>query len=342
MILSCFTTLSRDAVTAHALTRNVQAQNRSDKKNEEELTPLTEAEHQLNPRDIVLGQPDFVADLELFSSEGFGAHTWAEHIARKGSRYRKESQSWVFIGQIGKTSVRLYPQGKVYDDFVPPRGGGLAEGGVYDPGALALESDVAFTALGTVQIDGHKCIKIEAMRKDEPEKIYLYAASDLKNLIIVAQVLAEKRGLVQRLRNVSLDVSDYLVEIPSDFKPIEHERWAKVESAKLTYKGSPSRDFGVFRAPGGELFIWVRDAYYPWEYLYRPHQGTVEIAFQGLLVNRSGTYIWQTKETEAFSVINYHRPSRNSIDAHLVMKPNGISFRSNNYEQDQSTIDISW
>jgi hypothetical protein len=343
VMLCCLSTFGLDVVTKYAPTRNVQAQDRSDKKNqEEELAPLTEAERQLNPRDIVLGQPNFVADLELFASEGFGAHSWAEHIARKGSRYRKESQFWVFIGEIGRTSVRLYPQGKVYDDFVPPRGGGLVEGGVYEPGALALESDVAFTALGTVQIDGHKCVKIEAIRKGEPEKIYLYAANDLKNLIIVAQVLAEKRGLIQRLRNVSLDVPDYLFEIPSDFKPIEHDRWKKVELAKLTYKGSPSKDFGVFRASGGELFIWVRDAYYPWEYLYRPQQGTVEIAFQGLLVNRSGTYIWQTKETEAFSVTDYHRPSLSLIDAHLVVKPNGISFRSNSYKQDQATIDITW
>lgn len=342
VILSCLSPFCLDVATNYARTRNVQAQDRSGKNKEEELTPLTEAERQLNPHDIVIAQPDFVADLALFASEGFGAHSWAEHIARKGRRYRKESQFWVFIGEIGKTSVRLYPQGKVYDDFVPPRGGGLAEGGVYDPGSLALESDVAFTAQGTVQIDGHKCIKIEAVRKGEPEKIYLYAASDLKNLIIVAQVLAEKRSLVERLRNVSLDVPDYLVEIPSDFKPIEHDRWTKLESAKLTYKGNPSNDFGVFRAPGGELFIWVRDAYYPWEYLYRPQEGTVEIAFQGLLVNPSGTYIWQTKDTEAFSVINYHSPHRSLIDAYLVVKPNGIGFRSNSYKQDQATIDIAW
>ncbi len=341
IILSCLSNLGRAAALKYEPPRKIQARAGKEKKNEEVLTPLTDAEHSLNPRDIVLGEPDFVADLELFVSEGFGGYSWAERIARKGSRYREESQFWIFVGEIGKTSARLYPQDKVYDEMLPPRGG-LADGNVFNPKALALESDVTFTALGTVQIDGHKCVKIEAVRKGKPEKIYLYAARDLKNLVLVTQVLAPNRGMVQRLHNVSLDVPDSLVEIPADFKPIEHDMWTKVESAKVTYKDRPSKDFGVFRAPGGEFFIWVNDAYYPWHYLYRPQQGTVEIAFQGLLVNRSGTYIWQTKETEAFSLTGYRRPMGRPIDAHLVVKPNSLKFRSNSYEQDKAVIEISW
>jgi len=90
----------------------------------------------------------------------------------------------------------------------------------------------------------------------------------LKNLLLVVQTIAPKRSAVQRLRNISLEVPDSLVAIPSDFKPIEHDSWKKVESAKVIYKGRPSKDYGVFRAPGGELFIWIEDAFYPWHYLY--------------------------------------------------------------------------
>jgi hypothetical protein len=205
--------------------------------------------------------------------------------------------------------------------------------------------------LGTVQIDGHKCIKIEALEEGKPNQTYLYAATDLQNLVLVAQVLAPKSeavhslrfvASVQRLRNVSLEVPDNLVEIPPGFKPIEHDTWTKVESAKVTYNNRPSQDFGVFRAPGGELFIWVNDAYYPWHYLYRPQQKTVEIAFQGLLVNRSGTYIWRTTEGVAFSLTGYRRPDGSTVDAHPVVKPNSIRFRSENYEQDNAMIEISW
>ena len=115
-----------------------------------------------------------------------------------------------------------------------------------------------------------------------------------------------------------------------------------MESARVMYKHKLSKYFGVFRAPGGEMFVWISDAYYPWQYLYRPQKKTVEIAFEGLLVNRSGTYIWKTKETEAFSLNDYSGPSTNTEDAHLVEIPNGIKFRSSSYEQDEAIIEITW
>jgi len=197
-----------------------------------------------------------------------------------------------------------------------------------------------------VEIDGHRCIKIKATRKDKPEKIYLYAARDLKNLIMVAQILNPPRGFVQRLSNVSLEVPDSLVEIPPDYKAIAHDRWTKVETAKITYKGRPSKDYGVFRAPGGELFVWVNDAGYPWHYLVRPREATVETAFQGLLVTRAGKYVWQTNETEAFSQ-TYYRDRKRENDkqergARVIVKPNSVKFRSNDYDKDQAMIEVHW
>jgi hypothetical protein len=82
----------------------------------------------------------------------------------------------------------------------------------------------------------------------------------------------------------------------------------KLETAKLSYGGKASKDFVVFRAPGGELFVRVNDAPYPWDYLVRPKEATVEIAFQGLLVTHAGEYIWQTKESEAYSQTSYRVP----------------------------------
>jgi hypothetical protein len=193
-----------------------------------------------------------------------------------------------------------------------------------------------------VQFDGETCVKIEVAQPDNPAKIYLYAAPNLRNLILVSRIVTAHRSTIQRLKNVSFDVPDALVAIPADFKSIQHDRWTKVDSATLTYKDKPSKDFGVFRAPGGELFIWVSDAYYPWHYLYRPKLGTVEIAYQGELVNHFGKFIWQTNETEAFSLQDYHRPGTSTVDSHLVVKPNGIKFRSNNYSDDASLIDITW
>ena len=315
-------------------------------KKEEVLTPLTEEERSLNLRDVILNQPDFVADLSFFVGEGFGGFSGGERLARKGNRYRQESQFWIFIGEVGKSAARLYPNAKVYDDFEAARGG-LEDGLLFDLRALALESDVNFTALGTALIDGQKCIKVEATRPGSPEKTYLYVARGLKNLAIVSQSIGPKRSMVERLSNVSLEVPANLVEIPSDYKPIGHDRWVKVETAKVTYKGNPAKDFGVFRAPGGELFIWISDAYYPWEYLVRPNQGTVEIAFEGLLVTRSGEYVWQTKEMEAFSQTGYRVASERGAyetdeDRRVIVSQNSVKFRSRSYEQDKAMIEVSW
>ena len=336
LVLACVLCGGVVVAPAERPSREFQGQ-AGDEKKEEVLTPLTEAEQRLNPTDIFLNQPDYVADLEFFVGEEFGGYGGAERIARKGNRFRRESKFWTFVGEIGKTSVQLYPKTKTYDDMLPP-----PDDDNTDPETLALKPETTLKALGTVLVDGHRCMKIEIVRKDSPERIFAYSAQDLKKLLLVVQTIAPKRSAVQRLRNISLEVPDSLVAIPSDFKPIEHDSWKKVESAKVIYKGRPSKDYGVFRAPGGELFIWIEDAFYPWHYLYRPKEKTVEIAFQGLLINRSGNYIWKTKEEEAFSSTNYSGASQDAMDAHLEASPNGIKFRSNNYDQDQSIIEVTW
>src|SRR5437762_1951262 len=238
--------------------RSPLARAEKEAKDEEVLTPLTEEEKSLNPRDVILNQPDFVADLNFFVGEGFGGFGGAERLARKGNRYREESQFWIFIGELGKPSARVFPQAKAYDDFESARGGS-ADSTPINPRALALENDVTFTVLGTGVIDGHSCLKIEATRKGKPEKFYFYAARDLKNVVIVAQIVERKRSTLQRLGNISLDVPDSLVQIPPDYKPIEHDRWTKLESAKVIYQGRVAKDASVFRAPDGQLFIRAND-----------------------------------------------------------------------------------
>jgi hypothetical protein len=314
-------------------------------KKEELLTPLTPEERALDPREVILHQPDFVADLNFFVGEGFGGYGGAERLARKGNRYREESQFWIFIGEVGKPSARLFPRSKSYDDFESPRGGS-ADSTPINPSALAKEEGVSFTALGTRVIDGHNCLKIEATRHGKPEKFYFYAARDLKNLVIVAQIVEPKRNTLQRLSTISLDVPDSLVHIPSDYKPIEHDRWVKLENVKVTYGGKPSKDFFVFRAPGGQLFVLVNDAPYPWTYLVHPREASVETAFQGLIVTRSGEFIWQTKETQGFSQIYYRTPkpddAEKKADRRVIVKRNSVTFRSNDYEKNKAMIEVRW
>jgi hypothetical protein len=319
---------------------------KKDKKDEEVLAPLTDEERALDPRGLVANQPDFVADLTFFYGEGFGGFGGGERVARKGRRYREESQFWLFIGEEGKPSARVFPASKKYDDLEPPKDARAGGANPFNPRTLAEEPDVTFALLGATTIDGHRCVKIEAVRKGKPEKIYLYAARDLKDLVVVAQVLDPPRAFVQRLTNVSLEVPEELVTIPPDYKPIEHDRWAKVETARVKYKGRESKDFVVFRAPGGELFVHVGDAPYAWSYLVRPREATVETAFQGLLVTRAGEYVWRTKEGEAFSDQSYRvrvrGPYDHPEDERVTFGKNSLKFRSNDYKKDGAMIEVRW
>jgi len=328
-------------VLAAAFFDQAHAQRSRQAKNEV-LTPLTAEERALDPREVILNQPDFAADLTFFVAEGFGGYGGAERLVRKGTKYREESQFWIFIGELGKPSARLFPKTKDYDQFQPPRGGS-ADNTPIDPRALARESNVTFTALGTSMIDGHSCLKIKAVRKGRPEQFYFYAARDLKHLVIVAQIIEPKQSTVQRLANISLDVPDSLVQIPSDYKPIDHDRWVKLENAKLTYGGKPANDFVVFRAPAGELFVRVND----WTYLVRPEQATVEVAFQGLIVTRSGQFIWETKDSEGFSLTRYRDPRppsqwESEDDRRVIVKANSVTFRSTDYKRDKAMIEVQW
>ena len=88
----------------------------------------------------------------------------------------------------------------------------------------------------------------------------------------------------------------------------------------------------VWARKGNSLFIRAND----WTYLVRPKEATVETAFQGVLVTRSGEYVWQTKENEAYSQTNYLVPRPPSEwereeDRRVIVKPNSVTFRSTDY-----------
>jgi hypothetical protein len=311
---------------------------------EPQLTSLTEEERALDLHNIISNQPDFVADKSFFYGEGFGGFGASEHIARKGNKYRWDNGYLIVIGEPGKAAIRLYPQAKIYNDIETGVGDDLLG---FEAKTLSNESDVTLTALGTLIIDGHKCIKIQATRKDHPEIIFLYSAEDLKYLIIASQFLNLPRGSVQKLSNISLNVPDSLFEIPSGYQGIEHRQWTKVENAKVSYGGKQSRDFGVFRSPTDELFIWVNDADYPWYYLVRLKEATAEVAFQGMLVTHNGEYVWQTSEKEAFSGPDEppgHRlyTCKGSKCPKVIVTPNSVKFPSIGYEGNKALIEVSW
>ncbi|HRH44102.1 MAG TPA: WG repeat-containing protein [Pyrinomonadaceae bacterium] len=320
---------------------DLQAKIEKNSKNEEneeneKLTLLTDEEKNLNYRDLIANQPDFSADLSFFRSEAVSGGGGGERITRKGNRYRRESQFWIFLGETGKPRVRLFPEEKMYDDLEPAEDETLSYSTPFNPKTLANETNITFTPLGKITIDGHECIKVQVQRKGEnreKEKISLYLAKDLKYLVIVAQVQNLPYSFGQKLTDISLDVADSSVQIPSDYKSIERDIWKKVENVKIKYQGKYSKDFGVFSSPTGELFVWVNDAKYPWHYLIRPIQLTAETAYQGMLVTRNGKLIWETKEKEALSDTSYRKivPTKESKSdtTKIIRQKKLIRFQSN-------------
>ena len=184
----------------------------------EKLLPLTDEEKNRNYRKLVANQPDFTAEMSYFRSHYVSGSGFAYKLTRKGNRFRKESQFWIFVGETGKSRFKLNPDKSYNQEEIDNEAPG--GGSDFNPKFLASEPESIFTPLGKITIDGHDCIKIAVKRKDaaaREEELYLYAALDLQNLIIVAQMRDSNSTLVQRLDKISLDVSDALVQIPSDY-----------------------------------------------------------------------------------------------------------------------------
>jgi len=264
---------------------NAQVPNakRPEAQDEPPLVPLTDSERALDFRGIVANQPDFVADEVFFYGEGFGGFSAKRHVARKGNRYFVDTGYVKVITEPGK-EIRLNDRNKTFEETPIGSEFVLGSGQPIDQTLLPLQKGATFVGLATQTIDGHKCLKIEAKVPDQKAQVFLYAAEDLKYLIIAAQVLNPPRSSIQRLQNISLDVPAVLVEIPQDYRPQPKHKWSRVDSAIVTYDGKPGKHSSVFRSDNGnELFVTLYEPHpatglpLPWHYLVFLKEQTVEI-----------------------------------------------------------------
>jgi hypothetical protein len=317
------------------------------------LAPLTEAERSLNLHDLVANQPDFVADEVFFYSEGFGGFSANRHIARKGNRYFVDTGFVKVITEPGK-EIRLNDGNKTFEET--PIGSEFVAGNGHpiDPTLLPLQKGATFVALGSQTIDGHKCLKIEVKVPDQKAQIFLYAAEDLKYLIIAAQVLNPPRGSIQRLQKISLDVPVALVEIPPDYRPPPKHKWSRVDSATVTYDGKRGKGFSVFRSDdGNQLFVTLYEPHpntglpLPWHYLVFLKEQMVEIAFQGTLITQDGKLAWEANAKEAFSnggnkPDKRHYPCDGSKCPKTIVRTNAVQFPSVFYDDRKSMVGVTW
>ncbi|MCM3869796.1 MAG: hypothetical protein ND895_03715 [Pyrinomonadaceae bacterium] len=317
------------------------------------LAPLTQAERALDLKSILTKQPDFVADEEFFYGEGSGGFSAKRHIARKGNRYFADTGYVKTITEPGK-EIRLNDSDKTFEETPIASEFVLGSGQPIDPRTLASQDGVTFVALGTQLIDGHKCVKIQARIPNQRAQVFVYAAEDLKYLIVAVQVLNPPRGAIQRLQNISLDVPDGLVEVPANYSPLSKHKWLRVESAIVTYDGKPGKNARVFRSDDvNVLFVTLYEPHpatgllLPWHYLVFLKEQTVELAFEGMLITKDGKLAWDTNAREAFSNGD-DKPSNGNYPCHVQKCPptnvgtNFVQFPSVYYDDRKSTVRVTW
>lgn len=294
----------------------------TDQPKEPIVTPLTEEERKIDIKNLIANQPDHIATENFFFSEGFGGFSISRKVASRGNRYLIDTGVVTVISEPNKTDIRINRDETferevgVRTVFVTP------SKGLGDPKDLLNFEDVHFNALGTIDIDGHKCIKIEVTSKSFDEKVFLYAAEDLRNLIIAAQVLGQRQGSVQRLVNISFDVPATLFEIPANYKELPKFNWKKITDAKVSYKGKPVKDALVFRH---DEYVFIHVTEFEDFFIDLKKKVADTVVFQGLLVAKDGAYIWRTKESEAISVGELSNIIKPQCDSCVPIRTEGKS-----------------
>lgn len=268
-----------------------------EKANEPVLIPLTEEEKKLVPKDIIANQPDFTAAEAYFSARSVSGFSAASKVARKGKKYRVDTGFVVVITELNKPALRLN-QNKTYEETVGTLKPFISATAPLNPTNLLGFADIAFTALGTVEVDGDKLLKIQAKSKEFEPEVFLYANLSKKNLITIIQILSPARSSIQRLHEISFEVPDELFDL-SSYKSLPKYNWNKVKTAKVFFRGKLIEDALVFRH---EDYIFIHVAEFDHFFVDLKKKIADTVVFQGLLVAKSGAYIWKTRDDEAISV----------------------------------------
>ncbi|HEY8563511.1 MAG TPA: hypothetical protein VIL74_24245 [Pyrinomonadaceae bacterium] len=338
------------AIVCGSVSTYGQNTEQSKKSDEPALAPLTEEEKKLNPRSIVENQPDFTAVQGYFSAREISGFSAVSKIARKGGKFRTDTGFVVIITEANKPAIRLNGD-KTYEEEVAVRKPFVSATMPLNPTDLLAFSDVSFTALGTIELEGDKLLKIQAKSRDFNQEVFLYADLGQKNLLTIIQILSPARNSIQRLKDVSFEVPDVLFDI-SGYKPLPKFKWEKVKTAKVFYDGKLRKDFSVFRFEN-YLFVDLQEPHpatglmLHWHYLVNMRRKTAEIAYQGMLTTEKGELAWQSDASEAFSTVELSEKIDTPVceDKNcppVVVEPNQIIFPSVYYEDRKSLVKVTW
>jgi hypothetical protein len=266
------------------------------KSDEPVLVPLTEQEKKINPKSVVENQPDFTAVQTYFSAREISGFSTASKVARKGNKYRTDTGFVIIITEPNKPALRLNGN-KTFEEEVGIRKPYVSPTSPLNPTDLLGFEDISFSSLGTIDLDGNKLLKIQAKSKEFDEEVFLYADLSKKNLITIVQILSPRRSSIQRLQEISFEVPKEFFNI-SGYKGLPKYNWNKVKTAKVFFNGKLVNDALVFRH---ENYIFIHVAEFEHFFVDLKKNIADTVVFQGLLVAKSGSYIWRTNEEEAIS-----------------------------------------
>jgi hypothetical protein len=193
-------------------------------------------------RDILVKQPDFVAEEHITSlkdSNDYSSDVYK--VAKKGEYYRNDypaipTPTIVRFNKYGEPTLCYYPFEKKFMPCVdidePPSNPPEWFWYISDAEILAKYQNVRFEVIGAEVVDGHECIKIKATeinsesKKDEAT-VFLYAAKDLRNLVIKTEYFhphSTYKRTTYMLRNISFDVPDDLFEVLASYRKQKRRR----------------------------------------------------------------------------------------------------------------------
>jgi hypothetical protein len=136
-------------------------------------------------RQILLNQPDYTANHQFDFIEPKGGIGAASKVAKVGRRLRGDDGDRILITEPGKPTIRIYPKRRVFS--LSPADAGKKTDFAVTPEELAKRTDVTLRILGTDNIDGYECRKIEAPYNDvrlRDVKFVFCSVPQLKNLLV--------------------------------------------------------------------------------------------------------------------------------------------------------------
>lgn len=316
------------------------------------VTSPSDDDLKLDVRKILTEQPDYVADESFFYWEGFGGFNGKSRVARKGTR-RFEDTGYVKVITESDQIYRLDDSNKTFDQSTFRRGLTLGNGHPIELEDLITRNDVEYRIIGNQTVNNHPCLKIEAKLKGNAAQIFLYAAKDLRFLIVAVEVITPPKKSTQQLTNIVLDVPAGLLDIPTEYKPVAKHLWSRVKTAKIMYEGRPAKNASVFRSEdGGKIFVTVDEPHpasgtpITWHYLVFLKEAVAEVAYQGTLITKDGDFAWESKENEAVSkgedVPSNDPPCEKKGCPKVIVTTSSVYFPSVYWDDRKAMVKVIW